>query len=83
MSPDLGLCDACKERMERRGVGSGANRESDRILTQNRDAFVPYMELGKCYHCGDKSVLLDAQGKQPLWCGACERRRKQIASGGR
>ena len=80
MSPDLGLCVNCADVYERRGVQSGIQRESDRLL-QDKTAFHPYMPKEMCRHCGEVPVLLDTQGRVPLWCAACERRRMQIATG--
>jgi hypothetical protein len=81
MSPDLGICDACSDTLWRRGVRSGVQRESDRILASgDRTAFIPYMPQPRCKHCGEP-VLYDKAGNQPLWCGMCERRRMQLATG--
>lgn len=80
MSPDLGICDLCEGKFKRRGVHSGVQRESDRILSKHKGAFIPYLPQPKCKHC-DAPVVYNAAGHQPLWCGACERRRMQLATG--
>ena len=80
MSPDLGLCINCEDLYSRRGVDKGIQRESDRILSEHREAFHPYMPQPVCKHCG-APVLMDIQGRQPLWCSACERRRMQLVTG--
>lgn len=81
MSPDLGLCDVCGDKFKRRGVQSGIQRESDRILSTDKGAFQSLMPKPKCGHCG-AVVLLDNKGKQPLWCRACEHERVQIVKEG-
>ena len=80
MSPDLGLCIGCGDKYQRRGVRTGIQRESDRLLTEHKEAFLPYMPKATCGHCGEP-VLLDNQGAQPLLCQACDRRRMQVAKG--
>lgn len=82
LSPDLGICIDCKDKLSRRGVESGIQRESDRVLSTNRAAFYPYMPPPVCKHCGEP-VVLNTQGQQPLWCSSCERRRMQLAVGRR
>lgn len=80
MSPDIGVCVNCKDKLWRRGVRSGMQRESDRILSTDRTAFTPYLPQPTCKHCG-AAVLYNAMGHQPLWCGVCERERMKLATG--
>ena len=83
MSPDLGICHPCKDRLGRRGVRSGIQRESDRILSTDKSAFLPYLPKEMCHHCGEVALVYNANGKMRPWCSACERRRMQIATRGR
>lgn len=80
MSPDLGLCVSCDVTLGRKGVQSGIQRESDRILSTDKSAFLPYLPQPTCRHCGSP-VLMDTQGREPLWCATCERERMQLATG--
>jgi hypothetical protein len=81
MSPDLGICAYCDDRLTRRGVKSGVQSEADRMLSQHKEAFYPYRPKTLCKHCGETPLLYDTKGHTPLWCAACEKRRMQLATG--
>ena len=77
LSPDLGLCDLCRDKFNRRSVFSGIQAESDRHLLHNKDAFNQYRPKEMC-QCGRAALVYGPLGRLPMWCTACEAERQGI-----
>lgn len=85
LSPDVGICFDCHDKLKRRGVSFvGTSAEADRQLATSREYrdFLAREAAGrpKCLHCGERTLVLH-DGSQPAWCSDCETSRKRLMGG--